>query len=47
MRELINDIKGEAFTRREVVMYGIVYPLGLIVACMVAEALIWWPVLNS
>ena len=39
MRELLNDIKGENFTRREILVYGIAYPLGLIAMCMIAELL--------
>ena len=34
---LSKDIMSENFTRREFIIYGIVYPLGLIAACVLAE----------
>ena len=41
MRELFEilskDIKSENFTMREIVVYGIIAPLGLIAACVLAE----------
>jgi len=43
MRELIEvlqkDIMSENFTRREFVLYGIVAPLALIAACVIAEVI--------
>lgn len=41
MKEFIKimakDILKENFTRKEYIVYGIIAPLGLIAACMVAE----------
>lgn len=41
MRELFEilskDIKSENFTMREIIVYGIIAPLGLIAACVLAE----------
>lgn len=34
---LTKDIENEGFTRRELVVYGIVAPLALIAACALAE----------
>ena len=39
MNEIIADIKGEHFTRKEVAVYGLIAPLALIAACVVAELL--------
>lgn len=43
MRELFKilqkDIMGEDFTRREFIIYGIVAPLALIAACVIAEVI--------
>jgi len=44
MEELLNDFNSENFTRREIIVYGIAYPVGLIAAYIIAEAAIWWPV---
>lgn len=34
---LMKDIQVENFTRREMVKYGVVYPVALIVICMIAS----------
>lgn len=34
------DIKSENFTRKEIVIYGIIAPVVLVVACMFADWLI-------
>lgn len=36
---LSKDIMSENFTRREFVLYGIVAPLALIAACVIAEVI--------
>jgi len=36
---LSKDIKSENFTRKEIVVYGIIAPICLIAACVVAEML--------
>lgn len=38
MRELFADIMSEKFTMREVVLYGIVAPVVLIIVCLLAGA---------
>ena len=38
MKELIDDILNEEFTNREVVVYGFVAPVVLIVVCLLAGA---------
>lgn len=38
MRELIDDILNEEFTKREVVVYGFVAPIVLIVVALLAGA---------
>lgn len=44
MKELIslfiNDIKSENPTRRELLLYGFVYPLAIVAVCVVASALL-------
>ena len=47
MRELLNDIYNENFTRKKIIVYGIVYPVGLIAVCMLAEALVRLAVFNT
>lgn len=37
MKELIEDIKKEKFTIREYLIYGLVAPLALVAACVIAE----------
>lgn len=41
MRELfdimLKDIQVENFTRKEMVVYGVVYPAALVVVCLVAS----------
>lgn len=34
---LMKDIQTESFTLREMVKYGVVYPVALIVICMIAS----------
>lgn len=36
---MMKDILSENFTRRELVVYGIVAPLGLLAACVLAEVI--------
>jgi len=38
MKELIDDILNEDFTKREVVVYGLVAPILLILVCLLAGA---------
>ena len=47
MEELLNDFNSENFTRREIIVYGIAYPVGLIAVCMLAEALVRLAVFNT
>jgi hypothetical protein len=37
MKQLIDDIMSENFTRRDYIIYGIVYPLGLIAVMLIAS----------
>ena len=37
MREIINDFKREGFSRMEAVIFGVVFPLGMIAVCLIAE----------
>ena len=41
MKDLLNiylkDIQVENFTRKEMVVYGVVYPAALVVVCLVAS----------
>lgn len=34
---MLKDIQVENFTRKEVVVYGVVYPAALVVVCMIAS----------
>ena len=34
---MLNDIQVENFTRKEMVVYGVVYPAALVVVCLVAS----------
>ena len=36
---LLKDIREENFTGREIIIYGIIAPLGLIAACVLAEVI--------
>jgi hypothetical protein len=36
---MMKDILSEDFTKREYIIYGIMAPLGLIAACMLAEVI--------
>lgn len=36
MKKLIEDIKSENYTRDEIVIYGIIAPLALVLVCVVA-----------
>ena len=35
MKEIIDDIKAENFTRREFIVYGIIVPIGIVVVAMI------------
>lgn len=39
MEELIKDIQSEHYTRKEAVVYGVLCPLALVVACVLGELL--------
>lgn len=39
MKEIIDDIKAEGFTRREVIIYGIVAPIVLVLLCGIASTI--------
>lgn len=39
MKDLVNDIMSENFTKREFIIYGIVMPLALMVICAIAGSL--------
>ena len=43
MKEIIDDIKSENFTKRQFVVYGIIVPLAL-VAITIIEGLLAWHV---
>ena len=47
MREILKDFKAEGFTRMEAVIFGVAFPIGLVAACLLAEALARWAVFNS
>ena len=34
---MLKDIQVENFTRKEMVVYGVVYPAALVVVCMIAS----------
>lgn len=36
---LLKDIKSEDFTTREYIIYGVIAPLGVIAACVLAEVI--------
>lgn len=36
MKEIIEDFRSEGFTKRDYLVYGIVYPMCIITACLVA-----------
>ena len=40
MKQIIEDIKGERFTTREYVAYGILAPAALFAACILSEIII-------
>ena len=35
MKEIIDDIKAENFTKKEFVIYGVIVPLGIVVVAMI------------
>lgn len=37
MNEILEDLKSERFTRKEAVLYGVLYPLALVACCCFAE----------
>lgn len=39
MKRIIDDIKAENFTRREVIVYGIIVPLGMVVMTIIGGLL--------
>lgn len=39
MKEIIDDIKAENFTKKEFVIYGIIVPLALVAATMIGGLL--------
>lgn len=39
MKNLIEDIKSENYTRTEIVIYGIIAPLALVAVCGLAEVI--------
>jgi len=39
MKEIIDDIKAENFTRREFIVYGIIVPIGIVVVAMIGGLL--------
>lgn len=47
MREIIKDFKREGFSRMEAVIFGVVFPIGLVTVCALTEALVRWVVCNS
>lgn len=39
MKQIIDDIKAENFTKREVIVYGIIVPLGMVVMTIIGGLL--------
>lgn len=39
MKRIIDDIKAENFTKREVIVYGIIVPLGMVVMTIIGGLL--------
>lgn len=39
MKEIIEDLKKEHFTRRECIVYGIIYPLVFVLLAIIAGAI--------
>ena len=39
MKEIIDDIKAENFTKKEFVIYGVIVPLGIVVVAMIGGLL--------
>lgn len=39
MKEIIDDIKAENFTKKEFVIYGIIVPIGIVVVAMIGGLL--------
>ena len=39
MKDLVNDIMKENFTKRQFIVYGIIVPLGFMLICAIAGSL--------
>ena len=39
MKQIIDDIKAENFTKKEFVIYGVIVPLGIVVVAMIGGLL--------
>lgn len=39
MKEIIDDIKAENFTKKDFVIYGIIVPIGIVVVAMIGGLL--------
>ena len=39
MKKILDDFRKEGFSKREIVWYGIVWPLGLLLCCGLIEGL--------
>ena len=39
MKKILEDLKAEGFSKKEMVIYGFLYPLGMMVVLVVAGAL--------
>lgn len=39
MKQIIDDIKAENFTKKEFIIYGIIVPLGIVVVAMIGGLL--------
>ena len=46
MKELINlfikDLKEEGFSLKEIITYGIVFPIAIVLGCIIAEIIQQW-----
>lgn len=39
MKKILEDLKAEGFSKKEMVIYGFLYPLGMLVALIAASAI--------
>lgn len=39
MKKILEDLKAEGFSKKEMVIYGFLYPLGLMVVLVLASAI--------